>query len=54
MPIDLPRERNAETREMVQYFRHVTEIREALRGEEGHGGPSDDEVQRIAAEGPSG
>ena len=35
MPIDLPRERNAETREMVQYFRHVTEIREALRGEEG-------------------
>ena len=55
MPIDLPRERNAETRELVHYFRHITEVREALRGDERRDGPAtDDEVQRIAAEGLSG
>ena len=32
--IDLPRERNVETREMEQYFHLVTEVREALRGDE--------------------
>jgi NitT/TauT family transport system ATP-binding protein len=32
--IDLPRERTTDTREMDQYFRLVTEVREALRGDE--------------------
>jgi len=55
MPIDLPRERNADTREMVHYFRHITEVREALRGDEHRDGPpTDDAAARIAAEGLSG
>ena len=33
--IDLPRERTADTRETEAYFRLVTVVREALRGEEG-------------------
>jgi NitT/TauT family transport system ATP-binding protein len=54
-PIDLPRERNADTREMVHYFRHITEVREALRGDEHRDGPpADDAAARIAAEGLSG
>jgi hypothetical protein len=59
--IDLPRERTTETREMEQYFRLVTTVREALRGEDragspavrdGEGGRSADE-RRIDAEGLS-
>jgi NitT/TauT family transport system ATP-binding protein len=37
--VDLPRERNVETREMDRYFELVTEVREALRG--GDSGPAD-------------
>jgi NitT/TauT family transport system ATP-binding protein len=37
--VDLPRERNVETREMERYFELVTEVREALRaGESGGAG----------------
>ena len=50
--IDLPRERNTDTREMDRYFRLVTAVREALRGDEG-GGPDDAEARRIGAEGLS-
>ena len=35
VPIDLPRQRDVETREMERYFELVTEVREALRGERG-------------------
>jgi NitT/TauT family transport system ATP-binding protein len=35
VPIDLPRERAVETREMERYFQLVTEVREALRSHEG-------------------
>ena len=35
VPIDLPRERAVETREMERYFQLVTEVREALRSPEG-------------------
>jgi NitT/TauT family transport system ATP-binding protein len=35
VPIDLPRERTVETREMERYFQLVTEVREALRSPEG-------------------
>jgi NitT/TauT family transport system ATP-binding protein len=31
VPIDLPRDRNVETREMERYFQLVTQVREALR-----------------------
>jgi NitT/TauT family transport system ATP-binding protein len=34
IPIDLPRDRTVETREMERYFRLVTEVREALRSPE--------------------
>jgi NitT/TauT family transport system ATP-binding protein len=34
VPIDLPRERAVETREMERYFQLVTEVREALRAPE--------------------
>jgi NitT/TauT family transport system ATP-binding protein len=34
VPIDLPRDRNVETREMERYFQLVTEVREALRTRE--------------------
>jgi NitT/TauT family transport system ATP-binding protein len=50
--VDLPRERNVETREMVRYFQLVTEVREALRGDEGRSDA--DGAARIAAEGLSG
>jgi NitT/TauT family transport system ATP-binding protein len=49
--IDLPRERTNDTREMEQYFHLVTEVREALRGDED--GPGTD-LRRVAAEGLSG
>jgi NitT/TauT family transport system ATP-binding protein len=57
--IDLPRERNVETRELEQYFHLVTAVREALRGDERAGGSpdgDDDDVaaRRVAAEGLSG
>jgi NitT/TauT family transport system ATP-binding protein len=58
--IDLPRERNIDTREMDRYFRLVTEVREALRGDEAaDGGPSGDgatdaSARRVAADGLSG
>jgi ABC-type nitrate/sulfonate/bicarbonate transport system ATPase subunit len=55
--VDLPRERNVETREMVRYFQLVTEVREALRGDEGLAagdGADSDVAARIAAEGLSG
>jgi NitT/TauT family transport system ATP-binding protein len=52
--IDLPRERTADTRETEAYFRLVTVVREALRGEEGSGGPGGGDSRRVAAEGLSG
>jgi NitT/TauT family transport system ATP-binding protein len=61
--IDLPRERNVDTRENERYFHLVTQVREALRGDERRGGAgeggegSDDEdaaSRRVAAEGLSG
>ncbi len=53
--IDLPRERTAETRETEAYFHLVTAVREALRGEEGHGARAGDaQRDRVAAEGLSG
>jgi NitT/TauT family transport system ATP-binding protein len=56
VPIDLPRDRDVETREMERYFRLVTEVREALRapGVDGSGseaGP--DDMTRVRAEGIS-
>ena len=51
IPIDLPRTRDVETREMERYFELVTEVREALRGIEAGGGDVD--ARRVAAEGLS-
>ena len=50
--IDLPRERNTDTRETEQYFHLVTAVREALRGHEGGDRAADS--RRVAAEGLSG
>jgi NitT/TauT family transport system ATP-binding protein len=55
--IDLPRERTNDTREMEEYFRLVTVVREALRGDERGDGPGDDldaDARRVVAEGLSG
>ena len=52
VPIDLPRTRDVETREMERYYQLVTEVREALRGIEAGGG-GDAEARRVAAEGLS-
>jgi NitT/TauT family transport system ATP-binding protein len=55
--IDLPRIRNVETRELEHYFHLVTEVREALRGDERKAGPDDEAdvaARRVAAEGLSG
>jgi NitT/TauT family transport system ATP-binding protein len=59
--IDLPRERTVDTREMDRYFRLVTEVREALRGDEAaeggtgaDGSDADATARRVAAEGLSG
>jgi NitT/TauT family transport system ATP-binding protein len=50
--IDLPRERNVETREMERYFELVTSVREALRA--GDGGAADAAAAaRVRAEGLS-
>ena len=54
VPIDLPRKRSVETREMERYFKLVTEVREALRAPEGEGaGERSDDLARVRAEGPS-
>jgi NitT/TauT family transport system ATP-binding protein len=50
VPIDLPRHREMETREMERYFELVTEVREALRGSEGETGAAEI-ARRIASEG---
>jgi NitT/TauT family transport system ATP-binding protein len=59
--IDLPRERNTDTREMDQYFHLVTTVREALRGDERRAreaaADADAEelaARRVAADGLSG
>jgi NitT/TauT family transport system ATP-binding protein len=67
--IDLPRERNVETRENHRYFHLVTQVREALRGDErrpvasdedddsderDEGDDDDTASRRVAAEGLSG
>jgi NitT/TauT family transport system ATP-binding protein len=50
--IDLPRDRNVETREMDRYFELVTRVREALRS--GDGGSADPAAaDRVRAEGLS-
>jgi len=48
VPIDLPRERTVETRELERYFELVTAVREGLREGEGTGGSA-----RVRAEGLS-
>jgi NitT/TauT family transport system ATP-binding protein len=56
--VDLPRVRNADTRELEHYFRLVTKVREALRGDETKAAPGEDEAEvaarRVTAEGLSG
>jgi NitT/TauT family transport system ATP-binding protein len=56
--IDLPRVRNADTRELEHYFRLVTKVREALRGDETKATSGEDEAEvaarRVTAEGLSG
>jgi NitT/TauT family transport system ATP-binding protein len=55
IPVDLPRDRTVETREMERYFELVTEVREALRGpgaERRHAG-GDEPGTRVRAEGLS-
>ena len=52
VPIDLPRQRDTDTRETERYFQLVTEVREALRGGEGEGDAT--AGRRVAAEGLSG
>jgi len=54
VPIDLPRDRTVDTREMERYYQLVTEVREALRAREGDGSaPSADDLARVRAEGLS-
>jgi len=56
IPIDLPRTRDVETREMERYFELVTEVREALRGHAPGGGAGDGDgggARRVSAEGLS-
>ena len=52
VPIDLPLDRSVETREMVRYFQLVTQVREALRGQEAAAGDEAD-TARVLAEGLS-
>ena len=55
VPVDLPRQRDVETREMERYFELVTEVREALRAGEGAATVSSGDVaRRVAAEGLGG
>jgi NitT/TauT family transport system ATP-binding protein len=56
--VDLPRDRNVETREMERYFQLVTEVREALRSRERDGdgdgaAPAGDDLARVRVEGLS-
>jgi NitT/TauT family transport system ATP-binding protein len=54
VPIDLPRDRDVETREKARYFELVTEVREALRARDGEQSPADaavDATNRARAEG---
>jgi NitT/TauT family transport system ATP-binding protein len=50
VPVDLPRHRDVETREMERYFELVTEVREALRGSEGDL-EATQMARRVASEG---
>jgi NitT/TauT family transport system ATP-binding protein len=53
IPVDLPRTRGVETRELERYFELVTEVRESLRGgEAGSAGPGAP-TARVRAEGLS-
>lgn len=55
VPIDLPRERDVDTREMDRYYELVTTVREALRAGDGRGVPrGSDRSRRVAAEGLGG
>jgi NitT/TauT family transport system ATP-binding protein len=59
VPVDLPRTRDVETREMERYFELVTVVREALRAGDAtaaSGGPAppDEAARRVAAEGIGG
>jgi NitT/TauT family transport system ATP-binding protein len=51
VPIDLPRERGVDTREMERYFELVTEVRESLRA--GEPGGAEANLERVRAEGLS-
>jgi NitT/TauT family transport system ATP-binding protein len=55
--VDLPRERNVDTRELESYFELVTAVRESLRGQEAaderDGGRSSGDSRRVRAEGLS-
>jgi NitT/TauT family transport system ATP-binding protein len=55
IPIDLPRDRGVETREMKRYFELVTEVREALRDPDGERRreAADEAGARVRAEGLS-
>jgi NitT/TauT family transport system ATP-binding protein len=53
IPIDLPRERNVETRELERYFELVTAVRESLRAGEGEAGAAASAAARVRAEGLS-
>ncbi len=52
--IDLPRERNVDTREMERYFELVTQVRESLRGQEREASDAPEASRRVRAEGLSG
>ncbi len=50
--IDLPRERNMDTRELERYYELVTEVRESLRHGDGDGdGGAATDARRVRAEG---
>jgi NitT/TauT family transport system ATP-binding protein len=52
IPVDLPRRRDVETRELERYFELVTEVREVLRAAEGTAmARTTDASRRVAAEG---
>ena len=53
VPIDLPRERTVDTREMERYFQLVTEVREALRSRDGAEDAATADTARARAEGPA-
>jgi NitT/TauT family transport system ATP-binding protein len=53
VPVDLPRERTFETRELERYFELVTEVREALREGEGSATRGPGASERVRAEGLS-